>query len=152
MEEAFRIHSLTRQKFIGFLEYLSPEQLADIPYGFNNNIWWNVVHVLVTQQLLCYYLSDNEMLIAMHWVDKYKKGTKPNGALPMQYEIDEIKSLLVSTQQQLQTDYTAGKFVSFKSYPSSYGYTMNNIVDAINFNNAHEAMHLGTVLAMKKLV
>lgn len=151
-EEPFKIHSLTRQKLIGFLEHLSTEQLADIPYGFNNNIWWNIVHVLVTQQLLCYYLSGNDMLIEMHWVEKFKKGTKPNEALPMRYEIDEVKSLLVSTQQQLQTDYFASKFMDYQEYPSSYGYTMHTIEDAILFNNVHESIHLGTVLAMKKLV
>lgn len=151
-EESFKIHSLTRQKFVGFLEHLNVDQLADVPYGFNNNIWWNIVHVLVTQQLLCYYLSGNDMLVDMHWVEKFKKGTKPNGALPMRYEIDEIKNLLISTQQQLMTDYKSGKFTQYQVYPSSYGYTMQNIDDAILFNNMHETMHLGTVLAMKKLV
>ena len=151
-EEVFKIQAITRQKLIGYLEHLSPEQLADIPYGFNNNIWWNIVHVLVTQQLLTYYLSENEMLIDRDWVDDYKKGTAPNGETPSQTEIDEIKRVLASTQQQLKTDYLAGKLNKIESYNTSYGYTINTLEDAILFNLMHENMHLGTVTAMKKLV
>lgn len=151
-QEPFKLHSITRQKFVGFLEHLSPEQLADIPYGFNNNIWWNIVHVVATQQLLCYYLSGNEMLIDRHWVDEFKKGTAPNGDFPLPEEITEIKNLLMSTQQQLQLDYQEGKLNGFENYSSSFGYTMNHIDDVILFNLTHENMHLGTVMAMKKLV
>lgn len=151
-EEIFKIHSITRQKIAGFLEYLSPEQLADIPYGFNNNIWWNVVHVIVTQQLLTYYLSDNEMLIEMHWIENYKKGTAPTSEFPLREEIAQIKTLLISTQQQLQLDYNSGKLAQYKPYSSSYGYTLNSIEDALLFNLMHENMHLGTMLAIKKLV
>lgn len=150
--EIFKIHSITRQKLAGFLEHLSPEQLADIPYGFRNNIWWNVVHTLVTQQLLTYYLSDNEMLIGMEWVENYKKGTAPNGEFPTMEEIIHIKNLLMSTQQQLQLDFEAGKLQQYKPYSSSYGYMMHSIEDALLFNLVHENMHLGTITAMKKLV
>ena len=62
-QEPFKLHSIIRQKFVGYLEHLTPEQLADIPYGFNNNIWWNIVHVVATQQLLSYYLSDILMIV-----------------------------------------------------------------------------------------
>ncbi|MDG4945507.1 DinB family protein [Weeksellaceae bacterium KMM 9713] len=151
-EEPFKLHSIIRQKFVGYLEHLTPEQLADIPYGFNNNIWWNIVHVIATQQLLSYYLSDNEMLMDMAWIENYKKGTAPNGDFPLPEEIAEIKNLLMSTQQQLQIDYFDGKLNSFKTYSSSFGYTMNSIEDVILFNLTHENMHLGTVMAMKKLV
>ena len=151
-QEPFKLHSITRQKFVGFLEHLTTEQLADIPYGFNNNIWWNIVHVVVTQQLLCYYLSDNDLLIDMAWIENYKKGTAPNADFPMPEEITAIKNLLMSTQQQLQIDYFEGKLNSFKKYSSSYGYTMNSIEDVILFNLCHESMHLGNALSMKKLV
>lgn len=152
MDEAFKIHGITRHKLAAFLEHLTPEQLADIPYRFSNNIWWNIVHVVVTQQLLTYYLSDNEMLIGMDWVENYKKGTAPDGTFPAREEIAQIKNLLMSTQQQLQLDYKNGKLSHYKPYSSSYGYTLNTIEDAILFNLVHENMHLGTVTAIKKLV
>lgn len=151
--QAFKIHSLTRQKLLAYLEHLSPEELSDIPYGFKNNIWWNIVHVVVTQQLLCYYLSGNEMLIERHWIENYKKGTAPApNQAPSLAEIEEIKKLLIATQQQLQTDVAAGIFTTHQNYPTSYGFTLDSIEDAILFNNVHEAMHLGTIIAIKKLV
>lgn len=151
-QEPFKIHSITRQKLVGFLEHLTPEQLAEIPEGFNNNIWWNVTHCVVTQQLLTYHLSKNEMLISMDWVEGFKKGSKPDGTTPSPKEISFIKDLLSSTQQKLQVDYFAEKLNNFNEYPTSYGYTLNSIDDAILFNLMHESMHLGTILAIKKLV
>lgn len=152
IQEVFKLHSLVRQKLVGYLEHLTPEQLSDIPYGFRNHIWWNIVHVLATQQLLCYYLSNNEMLIQMHWIEAFKKGSLPDENIASLEEIKEIKNLLISTQQQLEIDFFQGKFNDYRTYSSSYGYTIKNIEDAILFNLIHENMHLGTVTAMRKLV
>ncbi|MDO5655084.1 MAG: DinB family protein [Flavobacteriaceae bacterium] len=151
-EEIFKIHSITRQKLAGFLDHLTAEQLADIPYGFRNNIWWNIVHVVVTQQLLTYYLTENEMLIEREWIDKYKKGSVPDAINPTLDEIYLIKNLLLTTRQQLHLDYLSGKLNKDFNYSTSYGYTLKNIEDALLFNLMHENMHLGTVNAMKILV
>ncbi|MGI9525893.1 MAG: DinB family protein [Weeksellaceae bacterium] len=152
-EEQFKIQSLTRQKLLAYLDHLSPEELSDIPYGFKNNIWWNIVHVVVTQQLLCYYLTGNEMTIDKEWVENFKKGTAPNpDEVPTHEEIEEIKRLLITTQQELELDYKQGIFTSYEDYPTSYGFVIKSIEDAILYNNIHEALHLGTVMAIKKLV
>lgn len=152
IQEVFKLHGLVRQKLVGYLEHLTPEQLTDIPYGFRNHIWWNIVHVLVTQQLLCYYLSNQEMLIEMQWVEAFKKGSIPDDSIPSSEEIKKIKNLLMSTQQQLEIDYFQAKLNDYKAYSSSYGYPIKNIEDAILFNLVHENMHLGSIKSMRKLV
>lgn len=153
VDKIFETHMLTRQKFVGFLDKLAPEQLAVIPNGFRNNIWWNIVHAIVTQQLLCYHMSGNDVVIDSNWVEKFKKGTTPEpNNIPKSEEIEEIKKLLISTSEQLKADYEQGKFTGYNIYPTSYGFTLSSIDDAILFNNMHETMHLGTVIALNKLV
>jgi hypothetical protein len=51
------------------------EQLK-VPEGFNNNIIWNIAHVIVTQQILVYKLSGLPMIVTDEMVEKYRKGTK----------------------------------------------------------------------------
>lgn len=144
----FDLHKTTRGHLIAYLDTLSPEQLAYIPEGFRNNIFWNIAHCVVTQQLLCYKFSGLSLLISDTWVEKYSKGTKPTGELPSQEEIQELRELLISTQKQLQQDYQQGKFVQYTAYPTSYGFELNSIEDALLFNNAHEAMHLGIIKSL----
>ena len=43
---------------------------------------------------------------------------------------------------------SAGVFSNFTPYTTSYGYTLTCIEDAIHFNNTHEGMHLGVVIAL----
>ena len=52
----------------------------------------------------------------------------------------------------LKADYEKGLFKDFKPYATSFGMELAAIEDAILFNNAHEAMHLGTMLAIRKFL
>ena len=144
----FDLHKITRKHLITYLDTLSPEQLAYIPKGFRNNIFWNIAHCVVTQQLLCYKFSELSLLISDMWVEKYRKDTIPNGSFPTQEEIQELRLLLISTQKQLQQDYQQGKFIQYTTYTTSYGFTLSSIEEALLFNNAHETMHLGIIKSL----
>ena len=43
-----------RIKILEELQNFSLEQLNDIPAGFNNNIIWNLGHMIAAQQGVCY--------------------------------------------------------------------------------------------------
>ena len=129
----------------------SLEQLAHIPAGFSNSLFWNIAHVVVTQQKLVYGLSGQPLQIADHWVEKYQKGTVPQQA-PTPDEIEELKELLFSTLDQTEADYKTGLFTSFKTYMTSAKVELNSVEDAIQFNLFHEGLHLGSLLALQKLV
>ncbi|PHO01645.1 damage-inducible protein DinB, partial [Rhodobacteraceae bacterium 4F10] len=57
MNKQFEVLKRSRDLVLKRIEGLSLEQLHIIPEGFNNNIAWNVAHLVVTQQLLHYKLS-----------------------------------------------------------------------------------------------
>lgn len=133
------------------LNNTSTEDLLKIPVGFRNNIWWNIAHVLVTQQLLVYKLSGQQIRVPEEFVDKFKKGTVPDGTAT-EKEIRTIDDLLISTIEWTQEDYETGLFKNYHEYTTSAKVTLRNVDDAISFNLFHEGLHLGSILALRKML
>ena len=96
----FALHKCIRERYLQYLEGFSLEQLAVIPEGFRNNLLWNISHAIVTQQLYCYYNSGLPMYVSEDFIAAYRKGTVPDGHIPTQEEVDTLKKLLISTQEQ----------------------------------------------------
>lgn len=151
MNQTFETIRVSRKLISQFLENYSLEQLNKIPEGFNNNIIWNIAHIIVTQQLLVYKLSGLPMMVSDELVDKYRKGTKPDGTIS-QLELDEIKSLLFKTINQTEVDYNAKVFKSYNELTTSLGFTIKDIEDALSFNNYHEALHVGIMMGIRKFI
>ena len=141
----------TRKILFNILKNTSRENLLKIPDGFRNNIWWNIAHVMVTQQLLVYKLSNLPMKISQELVDKYKKGTAPNG-MATDDEINEVLEFLFSTVEFTIEDFENGLFKNFNEYSTSAGVVLKNVNDAISFNLFHEGIHLGVILSLQKAV
>lgn len=149
MDWAFDITLKNRKIMASFLNSFSLEELNKVPKGFNNNIFWNIAHLVVTQQLLTYNLSDLPMLIDDELVNNYRKGSKVEKDATKE-EIDHIKGLLFSTLERTKQDYKNGLFKNYNKYTVTTKSTLSNIKQAIEFNNFHEGIHLGYILAMKK--
>lgn len=149
MDKIFDILLKNRTILHTFLQNTPKEDLFKIPEGFNNNIWWNIAHVVVTPQLLLYKLSGLDFTIEEELVNKYKKGTFPEGE-PSQTEMEKIKTYLFSTVEQFQQDYERGTFKNFQEYMTTPKVGLNSVEDALQFNVFHEGLHLGSILALKR--
>src|SRR3990170_496776 len=90
MQKHFVILIKTRQLILKITEHLSLEQLNKIQQAFKNNIAWNIAHLAVTQQLLCYKLSGLNCLISEEMISNFQKGTAPNQPIS-KGEFEEIK-------------------------------------------------------------
>lgn len=141
----------SRKNFVKLISAYSLEKLNHIPQGFNNNLIWNFGHVLVTQQLLCYKLSGVAMNIDDDTVNRYKKGTEPEQDATKD-EVEMLKHFAISSVNRFEVDLQADRFSHYTPYETSYGFTLNNINDAIAFNLAHENMHLGYAMALRKVL
>jgi len=148
MEKQLNILEATRKNILNTVKGLTLGELNKTPKGFNNNLIWNLGHVLVTQQLLCYGLSGVPMKADNEIIAKYRKGTKPTDFVGEE-EYSFIKLRLEQTIEEIKLDLSAGLFKEFKTYPTSYNVTLDSIEDAVVFNNVHEAMHLGYMMALK---
>ena len=151
MKTQFNILKTSRKILLKVIEDLTLEQLHTIPKGSKNNIIWNLVHLLVTQQLLHYKLSGLHCLIPDDLIDGHRKGTAPTKEFTAS-EIEEIKELFIGLPATLEEDYETGIFKNYTEYPTSTGLVLDSMDTAINFNNFHEGIHLGIILGLKKLV
>lgn len=151
MQQAFDITYQNRKVLLKYLENHSYEQLNKVPEGFNNNLIWNIGHVVVVQQLLIYKLSGLQPIISTELISKYSKGTKPE-TYATQEEIDEIKNLLFKTIDQTKNDFESSIFKNYHEFTNDLGFTLRSAADAISFNNFHEAVHLGMMMSIRKFI
>ena len=151
MQTEFKTTRVSREIYNGFFEKYSLAQLNKIPTGYNNNIIWNIAHVIVAQQMLLYLGSGNKPMISQEMINMYMRGTRPERDVTQQ-EADEIRSLLFTTIVKGEEDYRNGLFTSYTERKTEFGFVLSTIEDAITFDNYHEGVHLGIIMGLRKFV
>ncbi|MEM8507110.1 MAG: DinB family protein [Bacteroidota bacterium] len=151
MEHLFTITRQNRKILFNYLKNTPGDMLNKIPKGFNNNIWWNIAHVVVTQQKLVYGLSGVPLNVSKELVGKYEKGTFPIG-VPSEAEVSDIKKMVFDLPEQTVQDYKNSFFTTFKPYMTTPKIPLNSVEDAIAFNVFHEGLHLGSIMALARAV
>ena len=141
----------TRVNLLNTIQDLTLEQLNTIPDGFNNNIAWNLGHLLVTQQILCYQLTNNKMYVSEDYIGLFKKGTKARANYTNE-TISTIKKLLLSVVDELEKDINNNIFNNYTSYTTSYHVKLTTFEEAISFDSLHEALHYGYIMAFKRML
>lgn len=151
MKYIFEATDIVRGNALKAIANLSEEQLHIVPNGFNNNIIWNLGHMVATQQMLCYRLGNEQYVIPKEFVKKYSIGTNPK-EWTEKADLAEIKDYFALTSALFLKDYEAGKFMNFMEYKIALGITVRNRDEAIMANYGHENLHLGVIMNLKKLV
>ncbi len=149
MKSELKLLRTSIQNVMTIIADLSVEKLNEIPVGFSNNMIWNIAHLTVTQSLLIYGLSGNDLGLSDEFVETYRKGTEPEDIVS---EVD-CKRIISQFKNQfsiLEKDLSENIFKEYKNYPTSYNFTITNLEDAICFNNLHYGLHVGTMLKLKK--
>lgn len=153
MNKQFEISKITRNNILKAVQSLSDEQLVKIPQGYNNNILWNMGHIVGSGQKLTYGMSGVPMRISEEFPAVFAKGSSPKEwkSTP---DIKQVKEYLSTTSALLEEDYNKGIFNGkpYKEYETSYGFIIMNVNDAISFCNVHDAVHFGIIMALKKMV
>lgn len=151
MQQAFETTRISRKTLSQYLDDYSLEQLNKIPQGFNNNLIWNIGHIIVVQQMLVYNLSGLPMLVSPEMVAKYKRGTRLEKDAT-QEEADEMRALLFTPIEQTEIDFSNKIFKDYTEYTAASGFRFRNVEDAIAFNCYHEGMHIGMMMGIRKFV
>ena len=144
----FELLKQTRNNMLKAIEGLSIEDLNKIPSGFNNNIAWNFNHSILVMEILCYRLSGLEIQVPDELVIKYSKGSVPEDI--SQQEMDFFINLAKTSANKLEEHYDKGVFDDYKVYKTSYNVTLTCIEEALTFNNVHEGLHFGYIMALKR--
>jgi hypothetical protein len=157
METPLKLLRRTRQAMLELLADLSKEQLVTIPKGFNNHLLWNLGHVVVTQQLLTYQLAGLAIQVNDDLLGLFRRGTDPQ-TWSRQVSKEELSDLSLSLIDKTLEDYQAGLLQAphdrktLFPYQTSFGGKLENITDAVAFNNVHEGLHFGTMKVYKRLL
>lgn len=140
-----------RLKVLEVIKPLTIEQVNLIPPGFNNNIIWNLGHMVAAQQGVCYKRAGQETVVGEDFFNRYKPGSKPEQFLDTS-EFGKIIGLLSSTITQLEADLKTDMFTNYPAFTTRYGIELTSIDDAVEFLPFHEGLHIGTIVAMSKIV
>ncbi len=151
MKSTVKIWKTNRKLYLEYFDKYSPEQLNKIPERFNNNLIWNIGHIIVAQQVLIYKSSGLKEYISEEFTNLYKPGTKP-AKEASENEIKEMKELLVSHIEKTESDLTDGKFQIYNERTTSMGFHLGSLEEAIAYNNYHEGLHLGFMMSIRKFV
>jgi len=151
MDKCFEIIKKTRGNFLHLISGLSTNSLNEIPANFNNNIIWNLGHVIASQQILFYQYSNIQPKIEEQYIVKYKAGTKPENYIP-DIELGILKHYLTNTIDESVIDFKNGLFKNYNSVTTRFGVEITNINDAVKYVSMHEGLHFGYAMALKRLI
>ncbi|MFN5849289.1 MAG: DinB family protein [Chitinophagales bacterium] len=143
----------TRRNFQSILESSSIAELNAIPIGFNNNVVWNIGHIVATMDIIFYTLNGLIPKLYSSFIESYRKGTKP-AEMFNQAMVDTLNLNLISQLERIEIDVKEGIFPQNlpKAYTTSYNFELKTLDDIIRFNQVHEALHMGIVMSLRKFV
>ncbi|TDH28854.1 DinB family protein [Segetibacter sp. 3557_3] len=141
----------TRRHLLSILEDLSMDQLNDTPSGFNNNIVWNVSHMIASQQGVCYKRAGVPLIIPESFFMEYKPDTRPERYIDAN-EFQQTKETFLSSLDVLERDYNNNLFKNYIPWTTRYGVPLANIDETLQFLVFHEGLHFGYVMALRHLV
>src|SRR5690554_2314446 len=143
----------TRMVFATLVNSLTVEQLNARPSGFNNNIAWNLGHIVVTTPALCYQRSGVNPDFQIPLQAAYRKDSRPT-YLIQSTEISFLKELMEHSINQIEKDYNARVFskgfVPFST--STYGAELNSIEEVLLTTLMHDNLHLGYAQAQRRIL
>ena len=142
----------TRKSTTDLIDKLSLDQINKVPDGFTGNIAWHLGHMVATHKGLVYQLNGVPGNLDKDFVMMYKRGSKPERDIS-EAELNYIKHQLIEQVEELEDDLEKENFFGKNiSFTTGLGYEITNLEDAVKFNNIHQALHLGYILALKNLV
>ena len=151
MDKIFETAIFNRKTLVKMIGDLSYNQLIKIPENFNNSIFWNIAHILVTQQLLVYKLSGLPMLVKEELIEKYTKGSKATDKVSKE-EIQYVKENLIPFAEKVEEDYRNHVFKNYYPYKTSVDIELKSVDDSLKFMAFHDGIHLGIILSLIKVV
>ncbi|MDE3250684.1 MAG: DinB family protein [Bacteroidota bacterium] len=143
-----------RSHWLQEIALLSTDQLQQIPAGFNNNILWNLGHLLASMQLIFYKRAGLPLTVDEQFISPFLPGTVPDVTWTAA-EIATIQHLSVSSLDAMQKDYWEKDFshyIQSENIERLYGIKVSTIDDALDFLLFHEGYHGGRIITIKKLV
>jgi uncharacterized damage-inducible protein DinB len=146
-ELLFKHFELTRGNFIKHIEGLDAEKASFQPEGFNNNIHWQIGHVLtVAEQFMLGYPKKSSHL-PENYIELFGNGTRPSD---WSGDVPSVELLTEQLKTQLgRIKEVPASMLDEKLKKPFLG--LETFGELANMALFHESYHLGQIHAMKKL-
>lgn len=127
----------------------TPENLANIiPEGFPNNIKWQLGHILASTEYFWFTLPLDTSHLPENYLTYFNTGTSPGDWIG---DIPKLETLISDLELQLERI----KEISDHCYQEKllkplHGFTL--LEDSAAFSVLHEALHVGKIEEMKRVL
>ncbi len=128
---------------------LSREQLLAIPAGAENNVLWNVGHIVLSHYRLIYRPCGATVPVPDTWENWFLPGSSPANWKPTGPAIDEVLAEFHGQTDRIQTDFHNGLFKNYKAFQLKSGDSLASLDEALAFNLMHEGIHIGALIALR---
>ena len=148
---AFKTLRTTRYHMLKELKGLTPEELLAIPDSRDDNVLWNVGHLLCSLSRLTYVRSGHPLPIPENYLSLFGKGTDARQWTSAP-ETEEVLERFASVLDRIEADYVKGLFEVYETLEIAPGHTIDTVEEAIAFHCFHEGLHIGMVISIKQLL
>lgn len=152
MEYALNVINSIRQKAISLAKELSADQLNKIPAGFNNNIAWNLGHLIVSGYSLLFRTSGVQKDYTIPFIEKYGKGSAPiTPTTPG--ELAELENLSNQFIPIISEGIKAGIFKNIQPFTTqTFGAPVNTIIELVTTIALHDVLHFEVMRNYKRIL
>jgi hypothetical protein len=153
MLQHFDRFTLFRKANCAAADSIAPELRDVIPNGLRNNIHWQLGHIVTVQASLLYKRCGLELPVPSEYLTWFAKGTSPADWAPETTPYEALRNdagrLLDQTRGDLDRYHDARY-----SEPITVtgGVRLSSFADALEFLAVHEALHLGAMNVMKRIL
>lgn len=146
----FNLLEKTRKGVLGHTAELTSEQRTIVPVGFNNNIHWQLGHIIFIADAIVFGFAGKASEVPAEYKTFFAPGTKP---ADWTTEPPAWESLLeqFSKQTELIRETFAGQVNQPLTNTNNFA-KAETIGDLLEVNTMHESSHLGMINAMSKVV
>jgi hypothetical protein len=131
------------------VEGLSRDQLLAVPAGAENNILWNLGHIVLSNYRLVYRPCGAAVPVASAWEGWFLPGTSPANWGGTPPSVDEVLAEFHAQVDRIQADYRKGAFKAYKPFQLKSGSSLESLDEALAFNLMHEGIHIGAIIALR---
>lgn len=137
-----------RSELLELVEDVSEEEAEIVPKGYNNNIRWNLGHVLLDQYLWIRVLTKEDLPVSMTYNQWFGYGTNPSHFTDETPSFSELISMLREQPRIIEEKYRDRMEEEFA--PTDMG--MHTIEQVLVRTIFHEGLHMGAIIAIKRQI
>lgn len=146
-------YEMIRGFTLSMIDHLNEEMIDIVPVGHNNNILWNVGHILLAQDFLLYGWEQAAKIVKPGYAELFNQGTKP---ADWKGEVPSLATLAADLQAQksrIENDFGHRWDEPLpKPFVLRPGVEMATYGEVMMFTLYHEGWHVGYIQSLKRAI